>query len=261
MRICRYLTIAAVLLLALTACPRPVAAQRAVLLEARDLAYDANYRNDQAGLRAAIAALEPLTASPGEGAHASYYLSWAYWALAGSQVQARDTAGALESGKRAVAHARAAVAARAGDADFHAALANALIVVAILDPPQFRAVATELAGVRRRALELGPDNPRVVMMDAGMIFNNPPERGGGRERGLARWQEALRLFEAEANASAVDPVAPRWGQALAHGWMAGLYLATAPPQQERARAAADAALRMRPDFWWVREQVLPRLRE
>ena len=33
---------------------------RAILIEARNLAYDANYRNDQAGLQLAIAALEPL---------------------------------------------------------------------------------------------------------------------------------------------------------------------------------------------------------
>jgi len=56
-------------------------------------------------------------------------------------------------------------------------------------------------------------------------------------------------------------MAPRWGQALHHGWAASMYLSMSPPQKERARRAADAALAMRPDFWYVRERILPQLRE
>ncbi|HKZ74018.1 MAG TPA: hypothetical protein VJ011_08135 [Steroidobacteraceae bacterium] len=71
----------------------------------------------------------------------------------------------------------------------------------------------------------------------------------------------MRLFEAEANAKAVDPLAPRWGHALSYGWMANLYLATSPPQKENARSAAETALQMRPDFWYARERMLPRALE
>ncbi len=236
------------------------ASQRAVVIEARNLAYDANYRNDQAGLRAAIAALETLAPNRDEGTYAHYYLSWAYWALAASQVLAKDVPAALESAGHAVEHARAALAASDNDPEFYTALANALIVVAVLDPSQFHAVAKELRIVRRKALALGPYNPRTVLMDAGMLFHNPPEVGGGKEKGLLRWKEALVLFESEANLKSADPIAPQWGQALAYGWMAELYLQMDPPQVENARRAAQTALQMRPDFWYVRDQVMPRLR-
>jgi hypothetical protein len=43
--------------------------------------------------------------------------------------------------------------------------------------------------------------------------------------------------------------------------MANLYLIMSPPQKQKARGAADVALRMRPDLWYVREQVLPQLRD
>ncbi len=237
------------------------AGPRARLLEARDLAYDANYRNDQAGLRSAIAALQPVTKAANESADAHYYLSWTYWALTASQVQEKDMAGGLESAKLALDHARVGLTSRDKDPEFHTALANALIVVGILDRSQFKQVFAELADVRAKALELGPANPRVVIMDAGIIFNTPVEAGGNPERGIARWQEALKLFEAEANTKAVDPLAPRWGHALAYGWMATLYLRLTPPQKDKAREAAETALAMRPDFWWVRDQVLPQLRE
>jgi hypothetical protein len=238
-----------------------VAAQQAVLIEARNLAYNANYRNDQAGLRSAIEMLQPLAEAQQEDAYANYYLSWAYWALSASQVQGNDTTSALESAILAVDHARLGLSARDSDPEFHTALANALIVVAVLDRSQFSKVSLELMTARRRALELGPDNPRTVLMDAGMIFNTPPEVGGGQEPGLARWQKALSMFEAESNATTADTVAPRWGHALALGWLANLYLGMTPPQKDSARRAAESALRMRPDFWFVREQVLPRLRE
>jgi hypothetical protein len=237
------------------------AGPRARLIEARDLAYDANYRNDQAGLRAAIAALESLAKHGDEGAYAHYYLWWTYWALTASQAQDKDMAGGLASARLALQHARSAVASRDRDPEFQAALANALIGVGVMDRSGFEPVLKELTTVRAKAVELGPTNPRAVLMDAGVIFNTPPEAGGSQERGIARWQEALKLFEAEANEKTVDPIAPRWGHALAYGWMAGLYLRTSPPQKELARKAAETALEMRPDFWWVRDQILPQLRE
>jgi hypothetical protein len=48
---------------------------------------------------------------------------------------------------------------------------------------------------------------------------------------------------------------------LYYGWAASLYLNMAPPQRARAKRAIDTALAMRPDFWYVRERLLPKLRE
>jgi len=252
-----------VLIVGALLCPSALteeASPRAVLIEARDLAYDANYRNDQAGLRSAIATLETLTNDPRDGAYAQYYLSWTYWALAGSQFQAKDADGALASGTKSLEHARLAIVGHEKDPEFQTALTNALIAVGVLGHRiTDQAFMAELMAARRTALELGPDNPRAVLMDAGVVFNSPPEMGGSREAGLARGREALKLFDAESAARMADPVSPRWGGALAYGWLAGMYLAVTPPQQENARTAAETALRMRPDFWFVRDQVLPKL--
>ena len=137
----------------------------------------------------------PLVKVPEERAYANYYLSWTFWMLAGSQAQAKEVPAAQESAALAVEHARAGLAERDRDPEFHTALANALIAHAVLGRTQFTLIL----------------------------------------------------------------VAPRWGHALAWGWMATLYLRTDPPQKEPARRAAESALRLRPDFWSVREQVLPQL--
>jgi hypothetical protein len=237
------------------------ASPRAKLIEARNLAYDANYRNDQQGLRSAIGILAPLAAAGDVNAYRHYYLSWTYWALANSQLEEPDVPGALESARRAAEYARLGLAQRSDDPEFHVVLVNALIVIGTVDASAREPMTVEFSTARRRALELGPTNPRVVMMDAGVIFYAPAARGGSRERGLARWEEALRLFEAEMQVSSADPIAPRWGYALACGWMPFLHLRMDPPQKQQARAAADMALSLRPDFWYVHARVLPRLRE
>jgi len=245
--------------------PRPAAREagpsRAMLIEVRNLAYDANFRNDQAGLRAAIAAIEPLAVKPEVASYAHYYLAWTYWMLVASQIEEKDTAAALESAARALGHARAGLANRGADSEFQTMLANTLVANGILDRARFKELWAELATVRKKALALGPKNPRAVVMDAGIIYWAPADQGGGREKGLARWDQAARLFEDEANVPSADPLAPRWGYALYYGWSANMYLSMSPPLTSRAKTAADTALTLRPDFWYVRERVLPKLRE
>ena len=38
-----------------------------------------------------------------------------------------------------------------------------------------------------------------------------------------------------------------------------IYLNATPPRVDDARKAAETALALRPDFWFVREQILPKL--
>ena len=229
------------------------------LIAARTKAYDANFHNDAAALQAAVVEFDQLANDPAVGRMALYYAAWTEWALAASQVQAGKTDEAIRTGERVVAFARRALQRDEHDPEVITMLVNGLIVVAVLDRPRLPSLAPEVARLRRRAIELAPANPRVVMMDAGMIFNNPPEYGGGREKGLARWLEAMELFEREERSPAADPLRPRWGRPLAYGWLADLYLRLEPPQQDKARDAANTALKMRPDFWYVNEQVLPKL--
>src|SRR4051812_5202199 len=134
-----------------------------VLVATRARAYDANARNDSAGLKRALAAFEALAVRDSASPWPVYYASWSAWSLAGSYLQAEDTPSAKAMLETAVRHARRAVALDAESAECQNMLANAMIGLAVTDSSQFQALATELVSVRARALALGPRNPRVVM--------------------------------------------------------------------------------------------------
>lgn len=237
---------------------------RAELAAARDVAYNANARNDADGMKRALATFERLSADDGTAALPAYYASWTAWSLAGSHYQAGNMDAAKDVVALAVRYARRGLSLRPDGVEFQTMAANAMIGQAVIDSAKFQALVPEIAAARKKALELGPRNPRVVMMDAGMIFNIPPEHGGSQEKGIARFIEALGLFDEEAAtppAPLIDDLQPRWGRDLAHGWLAGMYLRLTPPAVDKARAEIDKALSLRPDFWFVREVLVPKTKD
>jgi len=237
-----------------------VAGPTEALLDARTRAYDGNFRNDAAVMKAAIADFVRLAQDSTLRPYALYYAAWTEWVLTASHLEAQDRAAAMTSSRAAAEHARALVEMRPNVADFQSMLANALVSVAVVDSVRSRETFALITAPRRKALELGPSNPRVLIMDAGLIFYTPAERGGGQEKGLEQWRRAMELFESEAKSRPVDPLMPRWGRAEAYGWLASLYLNASPPRTDEARRAAKRALELRPDYWWVKARVMPRLK-
>ena len=67
------------------------------LAAAKAAAYDANFRNDQATLRAAVAAFATGEKDPELGPFALYYEGWSEWMLASSQIVAARPADAMAS--------------------------------------------------------------------------------------------------------------------------------------------------------------------
>lgn len=228
------------------------------LIAARKAAVDASFRNDQDGLTRAIAVLDGLAGEATLGPRALYWAGWSRWMLAASQIQAGSPGDAMASLERAATDLTRALEGRPDDPEALAILAWALSAQAFIEPARWTELSPKVTANRRRAVELGPDNPRVMIMDAGMTFFTPAQFGGSQERGVERWLEALRRFEAEAVA---DPVEPDWGRAEAHGWLANLYLTMTPPRHPEARRMADRALELRPDFWYVATQVVPRIED
>ena len=106
----------------------------------------------------------------------------------------------------------------------------------------------------KKAVQLAPDNPRVVLCTAIRDFNTPGMFGGSKEKGLRGFQRAAELFAQEEPS---DPIQPAWGHSRTYAWLGLAY-------QDRgelalARAAFAKALAINPDFSWVKNVLLPEL--
>ncbi len=256
----RMVMVAAAVVLATAAHAQPTAPGMAQeLLAAKRALYDSNFRNDRGGLTRAIDRAQRVADDDALRPMALYYAAWGEWALSHSQLQAGDIPEAQATLVRAEAAGRAALTLRPDDVELVVMLADVLIWRVVAEPPQMAALAAEIRTLRDRARAAHPENPRAMIMEAGLIFNTPPERGGDRAKGLALWQRAIARFEQEAAQPSSDPLRPDWGLALAYAWVCDLHLAMRPRQVEEARSAAKKALTLRPDFWYVTDVITPRL--
>lgn len=217
-------------------------------------AYDANYRNDQPTLRSAIAGFERLASDEGLAPFALYHAGWTRWMLAVSEMVAQHPLIAIAALDTAVEDLGRALELRPNDADSHATIGFVYNAIAMSDSARRRNAISKTLEHRTRAVELAPENPRVMILDAMMQFYAPTTAGGNQQLGLAHWRKALARFDTER---VTDSLRPHWGGALAYGWLAGMYMSMSPPNTAQARAVANKALSMRPDFWWVKVQLLP----
>ena len=104
-----------------------------------------------------------------------------------------------------------------------------------------------------RAKALGPDNPRIRLLEGVSAFHTPKEFGGGQEAALEHFLATIELFAEDAP----QPPLPAWGHAEAYAWLGRTHVALG--QVEAARTAFERALELEPGYAWVREVLLPGL--
>lgn len=115
-------------------------------------------------------------------------------------------------------------------------LATIVMLLPIAGSAQLSAPVSGPCGASLAALEHGASNPLVQVLRATTERFAPPPYGGNRERGLERWQDAIRGLP--------------WGQAEAWVWLGGAYLLIG--RYDDAREALERAVRLEPDSWWAR---------
>lgn len=110
----------------------------------------------------------------------------------------------------------------------------------------------------KRAKELAPKNPREPWVEAVIWWNVPAERGGSQEKAIAMYRDAAALARAER---VTDPLWPDWGEPEALMSLSYCLLHRATPDVAGAKESAEAALRLRPDWYYLREVLRPQIEE
>ena len=107
-----------------------------------------------------------------------------------------------------------------------------------------------------KALELAPENPRVLMLDGTGLLYTPSMFGGDTEKAIAQFQKAAKQFE---KFTPKDSTMPHWGRVEVYAWLGQGY--EEEEQYEEAKKAYEKALELNPDYGWVKSYLLPKLAE
>ena len=205
---------------------------------------------------AAKATFERALADTGVAAWGHYYMALADYRIADHLLAAgeENKGVASEHLKATVEHLKKATEINPQAAEAYVLLSSAYGRQIGLNPIKGMVLGRRAQKALKKAVQLAPDNPRVVLCTAIRDFNTPGMFGGSKEKGLQGFQRAAELFARE---EPTDPIHPVWGHSRTYAWL-GL------AHQDRgelalARAAFAKALAINPDFGWVKNVLLPEL--
>jgi tetratricopeptide (TPR) repeat protein len=209
---------------------------------------------DAAEMQKARAYFERLLAGKKHEALLHYYSGYCDYRLAIFYQQAKNQEMIKQHLEAAITHLEAAVKLNNKFADAYALLSSCYGQKISMAPMLGMTLGPKSGMTMQSALQLAPDNPRVILLDAIGTFYKPAMFGGDKDKALAGFKRAAELFDKEKNA---DPLQPDWGHAEAYAWIGVAYLDK--KDAAAARTAFERALAIAPEYGWVKHQLYPRV--
>ena len=121
--------------------------------------------------------------------------------------------------------------------------------------------AKELVGqilpLVKEADEMAPDNPRLIWVHGPILWNSPPERGGGQDKAIQNYQRGLEACSKIKTSD--DPFEPSWGKPELMMSLAYSYLNAKSADVNAAERYARNALEIVPYWHYVRDILLPQI--
>jgi hypothetical protein len=124
-----------------------------------------------------------------------------------------------------------------------------------------QARAKELVGqilpLVKEADEMAADNPRLIWVHGPILWNSPPERGGGQDKAIQNYQRGLGACSKIKTSD--DPLEPSWGKPELMMSLAYCYLNADSVDVDAAERYARDALEIVPYWHYVRDILLPQI--
>jgi hypothetical protein len=118
----------------------------------------------------------------------------------------------------------------------------------------------QVGPIAQEAKDAAPGNPRRLWVMGPIIWNAPPERGGGEEKAILAYEKGLALIHADKKTSA-DVLEPTWGEPELLMSLAWSYSNRNKPDLKAAELNARRALQLVPNWHYVRDILLPQIEE
>ena len=242
----------------LTADARPSRVERKLVAIKADL-MSADYRADLPALAEGRLRAVALSDDPNLGYLADYWSGFASWRIvlngAGGKLTPDEAKAHLA---KAVVDFESSINKKSGFADGYAGAAAVhgwLAAYSRSDPTNMNKEIDNYKRLINRALELEPDNPRVLWIQAIPYMVMPPERGGSIDRAIELYRKMVE------NARPLTPSSPLpdWGKPEGLMSLANAHIMKPSPDINAATEEARAALELQPQFHYVKDILIPQI--
>ena len=128
------------------------------------------------------------------------------------------------------------------------------------NPQRLRAIMAPASQILKDAKTAAPDNPRLLWVVGPNEWSTPPERGGGQDKAMATYQKGLEIVRKQKG-TVNDPLEPSWGEPELLMNLAWSNLNRKEPDLNTAEQYARSALDLVPYWHYVRDILLPQIRD
>ncbi len=223
------------------------------LMKSKHLLKSAVDQADGLFYRQAQQMLEPLTADSRHAALVHYYIGYIQYQM-GVVVERLDKDRAVAYLDSAVEQLQIAIDLKKDFADAYALLSSCYGLKIGFSPMKAIILGPKSGSAMKKALELEPGNPRVVLLDAVSKYNTPALFGGSKDKALQGFKQAAELFNKWTES---DSLRPSWGREETYAWMGIAYMER--EENMLAKKAFEKAMEINPNYGWVKYVLMPKL--
>ncbi len=227
----------------------------------------ADYQDERTQLKNLYDALTPFLGSHELAPKLNYWRGFALWrrAINGFNDQAKpeelqsDLSQAIEDFRKVAQDDSVSIEARIGILSCDGFLAYSL---SQQNPKNPRTVNL-INGSRQLRKEIesaAPNNARFLWVEGPIFWNVPPERGGGQPKTFEAYEKGLDSIRTHKPATP-DPLMPSWGEPELLMSVAWSDLNKSQPDLDAAQQNAESALKIVPDWHYVRDILLQQIKD
>jgi hypothetical protein len=225
----------------------------------------ADYEGDQAAMQRGYVALAPFLSDPQLASRILYWRGFAQWRRAINGFNDNVDPKELEQDlNQAVADFRASTAADPAFLDAKIGTISALGYLLYMSrgyPDRIKDLFAQSGPLMKEAKAADPEHPRLLWVLGPVYWSTPAERGGGQDKAFAAYNLGLEQIRKRNAAPPADPLDPTWGEPELLMNMAWSNLNREKPDFAAAEQQAQAALKLVPNWHYVRDVLLPQIQK
>ena len=224
---------------------------RELLLNGKQLVEQGNINLDMSSIMKGRGILERALLLHPSDEYALYFLAFADYSLATTAMN-NDKAKAVQYIDEAIDYGEKAIDANSKSAESLALLGTIYGIKISLDWKNAMELGPKSNQLIAEALELEPDNPRVLLQAGINKMYTPEFYGGSKNEAFQLFSKAVNIFD---TSSVTDSLNPDWGKLQSLAWLGQSY--AGKKDYAKAVDVYKKALSENPNYAWIKYKLLP----